>query len=777
MTERRASRFGARCAFAAILLGAALSSAACKQKPEPAPSTPAVTPVVAPMASPLTQGGGLAFVGRQACVKCHADQTKLWQGSHHDRAMEEPTPDSVQGDFEGARFTHAGETVRFLHDADGYRVRVERAGEATRTLPVRYTFGVDPLQQYLIDVGNGRLQALSVAWDSRPKAAGGQRWFHLHGAEKKLPRGDRLHWESPAYSWNTMCADCHSTGVTRGYDPERDSYATKYSEIDVSCEACHGQGSRHVAWAEAGAPKPAPANAALALGGKSSERRWVLADGANIAHLEPGGSAADPELEACAPCHSRRADLGPGKGTGYHDRYRLSLLEARTYFADGQIDDEVFEYGSFLQSKMAARGVVCSDCHEPHSLQLRRPGNALCTGCHRATHYDAPSHHFHAAGTAGSECVSCHMPARTYMVVDPRRDHRLSVPRPALAQKLGAPDACTGCHRDKDAAWADGEIAKRRSGAAPAEWPPGDALWQARQGQPGAAAQLSALVRARDAPPIIRATALAESAAFPSPQLAALLREQARDASPLVRRAAAGAADSLEPRERLEVALPLLTDVARSVRIEAASSLLSAPLDGLDAGQRRALASALAEYKAVRDSNVDRAEALVDLAQLAQLAGDAQQAERLLKTALRKDPSFTAAHLNLADLYRERGKENLARETLLAALPLAAERPPVEHALGLALIRSGERAPGIARLRAAYEAAPADGRFGYVYAIALFDSGSQEAALSVLRQLLQRRPGDPQILSILVDYLRRLGRAEEARGYAAALQGASGAAR
>lgn len=767
---RHSETFEAWCAAGVCLLVGNLFVSGCKARSAPTPPEAAAPSAKrgGDVVSPPTKEVPLAYVGQRVCAKCHAEPAKRWQGSHHDRAMEEPTPASVLGDFSGASFTHAGETVRFLRGEKGYQVRVQRAGAAPRTLEVRYTFGVEPLQQYLLDVGGGRLQALSVAWDTRAKDAGGQRWFHLHGEEKRLSPGDRLHWESPAYNWNSMCAECHSTGVARGYDPQRDAYATTFTEIDVSCEACHGQGSRHVAWAEATPQTRSGASANLGFAvtlKKPRERQWVLAAGANVAHLEHAASS-DSELEACAPCHSRRSDLGPGRGEGYHDRYRQSLLEPQLYYPDGQIRDEVFEYSSFLQSKMAARGVVCSDCHEPHSLELRRPGNALCGGCHRPSHYDAPSHHFHAQGTAGAQCVNCHMPARTYMVVDPRRDHRIAVPRPAFEQKVGAPDVCTECHRDRNATWAEAEISKRRTNAPLPGSPLGDALWLGREGQPGAADALSTLVRSTSAAALVRASALEESAAFPSPELAVLLRGAARDPSPLVRRSAARVTSSLPATERLALLVPLLSDVARVVRIEAAGAMLNTPADGLSSSERSALAAALGEYKAAREFNADHAEALIDLAELARRAGSGTEAESLLRLAIRKEPGFTAAHTNLADLYRERGEEERALETLEAGLRVARERSVVEHALGLALIRGGQRKAGIQRLRAAYEAAPQEIRFGYVYAIALFDSGSQEQSLTVLRELRERRPGDVRVLSTLIEYLRRLGREDEANAYA-----------
>jgi len=720
----------------------------------PAPSARDAAPV------PLT------YVGSKVCQPCHAAEAKLFGGSDHDRAMEQPTPETVLGDFSGVRFTHAGETTEFLREGTAFSVRVSRKGEPSRTFPVKYSFGVDPLQQYLLDVGQGRLQALSVAWDTRPKAAGGQRWFHLHADEKKLAPGDRLHWQGPAYNWNSRCADCHSTAVEQNYQRATDSYQTHYSEIDVGCEACHGQGSRHVAWAEAhpeSKPSPGADMGLVAALAKPPQRRWVLGDGATIASLS-GAAAKDAELERCAPCHARRSDLGPGDGDAFTDRYRLALLEDRLYFADGQIDEEVFELGSFLQSKMHARGVVCSDCHEPHSLALRAEGNALCTTCHRASHYDSTQHYFHATGSPAAKCVTCHMPARTYMTVDARRDHRFSIPRPVFSAKVGSPEVCTGCHTTKTASWAEGAIVERRQpGRAPAA--ASEALWLARQGQPGATAALLELTLSAEAPAIVRASALAELANHPSSELPRAIAAGVSDADPLLRRTAATAAHSIPPGDRLALLRPLLDDPVRSVRVDVAGALLDAPSPQQNAAVFAKLRRALAEYVASREYNADHAEALVDLADLARRSGEQSNVEQLLRTAIRKEPSFSAAHLNLADFYREQGDEGRAREVLNNGLATAADRAMLEHALGLALIRAQQPKPALEHLRTAYELSLDRPRFGYVYAIALFDTGESARALEVLTNLHQLRPGDRQVLTSLVEYSYRTNRTEQAKAY------------
>ncbi|MGB5348622.1 MAG: tetratricopeptide repeat protein, partial [Polyangiales bacterium] len=471
------------------------------------------------------------------------------------------------------------------------------------------------------------------------------------------------------------------------------------------------------------------------------------------------------------PCHSRRADLG-GESTGFHDRYRVATLDELLYFDDGQIRDEVYVYGSFLQSKMHAAGVICSDCHDGHSTELRLEGNALCSRCHRAEVYDAPKHLFHVAGTPGSLCTDCHMPERTYMVNDERADHRFGIPRPALAAKIGAPDACTDCHATKSATWAEREIDKRfdRRVAHPFAKTLHAARTQRPEGEPG----LVELVALGKAPAIVRATALLELRNLGSPALPALLMRASSDPSPIVRRSVAVAARSMPPEQRVEVVRPLLRDAARSVRIEAVAAMLGVDASDWSRTDRAALKSATVEYIEARSFNTDRGEGLADMAHLAILAGDSKHAEENLREALDIDPTFTAAYVNLADLYRSQDRDDEAESTLREGLSKAADRAAVQFALGLALVRLGRYAEAMTHLRQAYEIRPETIRFGYVYAVAQFDGGQREASLRTLEQMRKRYPANRDVLQLLAGYNQQMGRAKAAERYAAELQKLNG---
>lgn len=372
-----------------------------------------------PVLTSLADPSSTQFVGRQFCIDCHGEENALWSDSHHDLAMQLANSDTVLGDFENTTFDYHGIPSTFYEKDGRYFVNTDGPDGKLRDYEIKYTFGVDPLQQYLIEFPGGRLQALGIAWDTRPVSEGGQRWFHLY-PDEKINYRDELHWTRVSQNWNYMCAECHSTNLVKNYDIESNSYKTSWSEIDVSCEACHGPGSMHISWAnnkDNDNYNDDPLMGFLKSLGDSSKGKWTF-EGDSVIASRSKPFDATAQIETCARCHSRRSTLNNDevyKKTLY-DTHLISRLDENLYYSDGQINDEVYVYGSFLQSKMYRAGVACNDCHELHSLKLHSKGDNLCLRCHADSKYASEQHHFHELGTEGTRCIACHMPAKNYMV-------------------------------------------------------------------------------------------------------------------------------------------------------------------------------------------------------------------------------------------------------------------------------------------------------------------------------------------------------------------------
>lgn len=709
-----------------------------------------VVSVLLPAISAATDGG---HVGGARCAECHADAAAAWRGSHHDLAMAGADEQSVLGDFTDSAFTAHGVTSRFFRRDGRFLVRTDGPDGELHDYPVRYTFGWYPLQQYLVEFPGGRLQALGIAWDSRPLDQGGQRWFHLY-PDTPMDHTDSLHWTGREQTWNYQCAECHSTDLRKGYDLETDSYHTTWREIDVACEACHGPGGKHVEWAGR--------QAAGAQGDDDPTMGLVIdlsAGGADAWHTDPASGAiqrlakasGEAQLTTCARCHARRGTIGSDyrHGQPLGDTHRLALLDEHLYFADGQIRDEVYVYGSFIQSRMHHAGVVCTDCHEPHSLKLRAAGNALCTRCHLAERYDAPDHHHHADGSSGAACTACHMPQRTYMVIDQRADHSLRVPRPDLSVALGTPNACSACHADKDAGWA---------AAAVADWYPdsryrGDhfahALSAAAQAGPDAGERLAAVAADPAQSAIARATALQRLQAHASAAQLPLVEKLLGDDDALVRAAAVRFLAVTDVRTRVDLGWPLLDDPVRTVRTDAAQVLASLLRQRVPQRFRDQLEAAVAEYIETQYANAERPESHLNVGLVQAAAGDSAAAESAYRTALRLDARFAPAYVNLADLYRQTGRDDESERLLRGAIEALPRNPDLHYALGLRLVRDQRLAEALVYLQQASEWAPEQPRYALVYALGLQQAGEKDHAARVLRAALAGHPGDAELQAAL----------------------------
>jgi Flp pilus assembly protein TadD len=714
---------------ASLLLLAGLVGVACSPAPPPEP-LPESRTVAASEPSPT-------FIDETSCAGCHPAESEAWAGSHHDLAMQPASAESVLGDFDDALFEAAGSSSRFRRDGDRYLVSTEGAEGESVEFKVSEVFGVAPLQQLLIDFPGGRKQALSVAWD-----APGERWYHLYPDERIGP-DDELHWTRRAQNWNWQCAECHATDLKRGWNAELGGYETTAHRFDVGCQACHGPGSAH-------AERP------------EDERM--------------PGMQSEGQVETCARCHSRRAPIGDGHlhGNRLMDDYLPALLRDGLYHADGQVLDEVYVWGSFVQSKMHAKGVRCSDCHDPHSATTRAPGNGTCTVCHSPggagagdhvdvsglprKDYDSAAHHFHPEGGPGANCVDCHAPATTYMVVDPRRDHSFRIPRPDVSARLGTPDACTGCHADHDADWAAGIVAEWYGPDRRREPTPGEAIHAGRKGLPGAADSLLALVADRNAPAIFRATALELGARYPGRAMLAAAGDALRDPDPLVRLAALEALGSAPANAAEQACAPLLDDPVRGIRIAAGRRLAT----------RRPGSPALQEWLAAQHALGGQPEALLALAALAQEQGRSEEALDLLRSALQLDPAHLPSALNLADLQAQLGDEAAAERTLRRVAGPSA--PLAHHALGLSLVRQGRQEEAITELARAARLSPQDARLGFVHAVALKGAGRDEQARRALESLLERVPWDRDARLSLAEWLATVGDREGARTQLEALR-------
>ena len=680
------------------------------------------------------------FVGRDRCAECHEEETEAWLGSDHDNAMAPADSANVRGDFSGVEFEHRGVTSRFSTRDGRYFVYTEGPGGEMVEFEIAYTFGWEPLQQYLIAFPGGRYQALSLAWDTER-----EEWFHLY-PEQDIPADDWLHWTRSAQTWNGMCAECHSTNLRKGFDPETNSFTTTWSEIDVSCEACHGPGSRHADWADL-PPMARPEVADYDLAVPTS------------------GITSRQQVELCAPCHSRRTELGDYA----HGREDLldhlipALLEERLYEADGQILEEVYVWGSFVQSKMYRNDVQCSDCHDAHSLELKYDDNELCAQCHRADTYDVFEHHFHEDLTEAGEpnegtlCVKCHMPERPYMVVDWRADHSLRVPRPDLTLEIGTPNACaaSGCHEDETDQWSADYYTEWYGKAKRSHY--GTTLAAGRDGAPGAGAELIRLAGDPLYPTLVRATALGLLQRYPGAEATRAINAALQDEEALIRYTAATALNATDPAELVDLVAPLLFDPTKAVRGQAAVRLAAVSRDLLKPYQLEALDEATVEYEETMRYSLDFPFAGHNLANLYVARGDQARAEEYYRRAIEIDDLFIPAKMNLAVLYNSQGRNDEAEVLLRGVLEHYPDNHEAEYSLALLLVETDRAEEALSWLQRAAVGMPERTRIRYNLGLLQQQLGLLPEAEGSLRAAIAAEPGNLDYLYALADHLARRG--------------------
>ena len=604
------------------------------------------------------QPPAVVFTGGQACIGCHQKEYRLWSGSDHDRAMSIASDTSVLGNFNNAEFTFRGITSKFYKRDGKFFVFTEGPGGVMKEFEVSHTFGVRPLQQYLVPFENGKYQCLPIAWNTLEK-----KWFQMAAMVYKpedLKPDNWLYWTNQAQNWNSMCAECHSTDLQKNFDLTTKSYHTTWKDINVNCEACHGPGSAHIEWANLPElARPQDNNTALIVKtSKIPSRKYV---------------------ESCAPCHARRSSLGPYDYV--HNEFLSNAIPqlpvAPYYYIDGQFLEEDYEYGSFTQSKMYMKDVRCGDCHDPHSLKRKFEGNALCTQCHRADEYDTYDHHLHKSkgesGTYfvnksgqklgpgdGNLCRDCHMPGRYYMGIDKRFDHSMRIPRPDLSLKLGIPNACTHCHDDKTDQWALEYVNKWYGEKKKAHY--ATILAEAAAEKAGADSGLLRIINSNLYPEIIRATAIDYLSAYQSVKAQDALQKALNDPDPLLRYTAVENYMTSDSSGLFRILVPLLNDPVKSVRMQAANRLSTYRKGAFNEIQHRLFLKALDEYKNAQEYVADFPAGRYNLGNYYSKLNDLPKAAENYREALAIDNLFYPAKVNLAIIYYKQGMTGPAEE-------------------------------------------------------------------------------------------------------------------
>lgn len=736
-----------------------------------------------------------AYAGAQTCQSCHQSEYDQWQQSDHFKALQTANKDTVLGDFNDIEVNFHDIATRFFIEDGQYKLTTTNKQNKVQTFAVPYTFGFYPLQQYLVDVGEGKLQAFNIAWDSRTKEEGGQRWFHLQPIEKITPEHP-FFWQRHFQNWNSRCADCHTTDLKRNFEPKTNSFDTQFSEVNVACESCHGPAGQHIKLAKKGELSGQDSGFSQTL---PELKNFSFSPNKPIAHAD--GKPNNSEINVCARCHSLRTPLTqPFANTeqtyqdthnkseeNYRDTHnkkalahsanqpqqrfvddnRLEWIRAPFYHANGSINEEVFVAGSFMQSKMQHAGVTCSNCHNAHTGKVKIQGNGLCLQCHQAETFNTPEHHHHTPQTDGAMCVNCHMPEKTYMGVDDRRDHSFLIPDLSFNNAASEPQSCLACHDKTDKHWREASHKLWGSNSKVNEWKV--AREHVQSLAPQGLDEAIAFIQNPGHSYLRRASLLAALSQYRSQEGVDIALANLENDNALLRRAAVESLNILSPRARWQVLSQKLDEPSKSVRFEMARTLVES-VGQLSRSDKAKLMPLLGEYRDMLALNADSPITQLALGNLASNLGDLAVAEQAYLTAYKIEPSYIPVLIQISEFYRQQGQDEKGAGYLSKALKVEPNNAQANHALGLFKIRQKQYGQALANLKISAHSDEALPSFAYIYAVALDHQSQTNLAISELEQAHQRWPADTDVLSALISYLNKTGQTDKAQQYQSMLR-------
>ncbi|ABG39972.1 Tetratricopeptide TPR_2 [Paraglaciecola sp. T6c] len=724
------------------------------------------------------------YAGAQACQGCHQSEYDQWQQSDHFKAMQTASKDTVLGDFGDIEVRFHDIATRFFIENGEYKITTTNKQNKVETFDVPYTFGFYPLQQYLIDVGEGKLQAFNIAWDSRSEEEGGQRWYHLQPIEKITPEHP-FFWQRHFQNWNSRCADCHTTDLKRNFEPKTNAFDTQFSEVNVACESCHGPAGQHIKLAKSDSLSKDHSGFSQLL---PAVKNFAFSPNNPIAHAD--GKPNNSEVNVCARCHSLRTPLSHpfsvnkendkdthGKNAIIHsanqpqqsfvDDNRLEWIRAPFYHANGSINEEVFVAGSFMQSKMQHAGVTCSNCHNAHTGKVKIQGNGLCLQCHQAETFNSPEHHHHTPQTEGAMCVNCHMPEKTYMGVDDRRDHSFLIPDLSFDNAASEPQSCLACHDKDDKHWRETSHKLWGSNSKVNEWKV--AREHVQNLAPQGLSEAITYIQNPEYSYLRRASLLADLSQYRSQEGVNIALENLESDNALLRRAAVESLNILGPQARWQVLSQKLDEPSKAVRFEMARTLVES-VGQLSRSDKAKLMPLLNEYRDMLAMNADSPITQLALGHLASNLGDLAGAEQAYLTAYRIEPSYIPVLIQVSEFYRQQGQDAKGARYLQEALQIEPNNAQANHALGLFKIRQKQYGQALANLKISAHSDEALPSFAYVYSVALDHQGQTAVAIKELEQAHQRWPADTDVLSALVSYLNKTGQTDKAQQYQSMLR-------
>ena len=687
-----------------------------------------------------------------SCQECHAKFYTSWSKSFHGLSIQQYTHDLAIN-----KLTPLIKDIRIgnnrytadIRGSEGYVVEKGNWPWDTTKYRIENILGGKNVFYFLTLIERGRLQILPLAYDVRTKE-----WFDITANGMIHAKDKHPNWKESHYTFSTACYSCHVSQLSSNYDLKVDRYTTVLSSTGINCETCHGLSSEH-----SGIFQEAAGNGMRPKALKVLSFKELTSEGIN---------------SACAPCHAKMKPITTSytPGESFFDHYDLTTLEDPDFYPDGRDLGENYTYNRWLMSPCVKSGQLsCLKCHTGSGSFRFTDGakvNDACLPCHAKQVQNTSEHTHHKPGSPGSMCISCHMP-KTGIDRMQRSDHSMLPPTPAATITFKSPNACTGCHTNKEAAWADKYVRQWYKDDYQAPFLKRAALIDAaRRRDWSKLNDMLFSIKGKDRDEVFAASLIRLLSKCPDPNKIPVFIHALGDQSPLVRSTAAQALSGVKTPKVIQALLAATSDPVRLVRIKAASVLARYPVQDLVETGTTNLAGATGEYLAsllvqpdqwmshynMGNYFLDRGEnkdALLAYETAIRIEPNAvppyinsslaysriknmARAEVLLNKALQIDPDNAVANYQKGILKIDQGETKMAEESFRAALNN--DPSMASAAYNMSILLTKERLnEAVAWGQKAYLMQP-ETEYGYSLAILMKKDGNWDGALEVLRQVI-----------------------------------------
>jgi tetratricopeptide (TPR) repeat protein len=680
------------------------------------------------------------YSGSEVCRPCHEEFYAKWAQSHHGRAMQPFTAELARtqlteqpGDISIGAYRYRVE----LSDSGGSLV--ENGPQGGRRYPIQHALGGKNVFYFLTKLERGRLQTLPVAYDVARKE-----WFDTSASGMRHfndVREEQVFWREYPYTFNSSCHGCHVSQLSTNYDRATDSYATSWAEPGINCETCHGPGEEHVREAQA---HPEAENL-------KSVR--IIRYGSDLTPAQRNDS--------CAQCHAKMSPVTSSfrPGERFFDHFDLVTLENPDFYPDGRDLGENYTQTQWLMNPCARSGrLECIHCHTSsgrYRFTAEERANDSCMPCHEDKVRDASAHTRHPAGNPANRCISCHMPVTEFARMR-RSDHSFRPPAPAATLAFKSPNACNLCHKDKDAAWADRQVRRRRAPDYQAAVLEQSRLVAAARRQDWSRLpDILSAISGKNRDEIVANSLIRLLHACNDPRKRPVLLAALDDPSPLVRAsAAAELADNLQ-QEHVPALVRAARDEFRLVRVRAGTGLARVPPELLAQDMRPAAERAVKEYVESMIARPDDYASQYNLGNYYMALGRPEQAVASFENSLRFEPRFVQALVNSSLAYNELGRNDQARQNLRRALEADPGNVAAQLNLSLLLAEIGRHGEAVTGFRKVLDADPSSAVAAYNLGVLLADENLDEA-IGWFQKAFQLQPCGKYGFS-LAFYLHRKG--------------------